>query len=142
MLVLDASVTLAWILPDEASDAAASILSLVVAQGAVVPSIWTLEVGNALIMAERRARLTTDQAAQGLSLLRELPIRISPPTLESDFGQVIALARQHGLTTYDASYLAAAIRTNLPLATLDQRLRAAAGIVGVAIVSEVPPVRG
>jgi predicted nucleic acid-binding protein len=134
MLVLDASVTLAWILPDEASDAAASVLSLIVAQGAVVPPIWTLEVGNALIMAERRNRLTPDEAAKGLSLLRELPIRISPPTLESDFGQVIALARRHGLTTYDASYLAAAVRTSLPLATLDQRLRTAAGTMSIALV--------
>ncbi|HSG46523.1 MAG TPA: type II toxin-antitoxin system VapC family toxin [Longimicrobiales bacterium] len=40
-------------------------------------------------------------------------------------------ARVRGLSAYDASYLDLAMRYGIPLATLDQRLRAAAEAEGV-----------
>ncbi|MEI9478624.1 MAG: type II toxin-antitoxin system VapC family toxin [Deltaproteobacteria bacterium] len=57
--VLDASIALAWALPDEASDQADRFLSRVTAKDVLwVPSLWWYEVANALVVAERRKRLT------------------------------------------------------------------------------------
>jgi predicted nucleic acid-binding protein len=132
MLVIDASVALAWALPDEQDAFATSVLELVASEGALVPSIWALEVGNALFMAERRKRLTAAQFKKSLSLLRELRIRVSSPAIEADLGQVLVLAQTHKLTSYDAAYLELAIRASCPLATLDAGLGKAAKVLGVA----------
>ena len=136
MVVIDASVTLAWALPDEQDAFASGVLELVANEGALVPSIWALEVGNGLIMAERRKRLTPSQFKKSLSLLRELRIRVSSPAIEADFGQVLTLAQTHKLTSYDASYLELAIRASCPLATLDAGLTKVAKELGVAYRSK------
>jgi predicted nucleic acid-binding protein len=134
MLVVDASVSLAWAFPDEKQELAERVLELVAEEGAFVPAIWALEVANALIVAERRGRLTRPQSARALALLGQVPVRISPPTPESDFGRVMALARSCHLSSYDAAYLELAERANFPLATLDGRLMAAAIKTGVPVV--------
>jgi len=132
MLVIDASVALAWALPDEQDAFALVVLELVASEGALVPSIWALEVGNALLMAERRKRLTAAQFKKSLSLLRDLRIRVSSPAIEADLGQVLVLAQTHKLTSYDAAYLELAIRASCPLATVDAGLGKVAKELGVA----------
>ena len=134
MLVIDASITIAWILPDEHSDLARTVRDRVLAEGAVVPSIWTLEVTNILVMAQRRARTDAASVTQALALLQQLPVTVVPGSLD-DFDAVAAAARDHKLTAYDAAYLALARREGLPLATLDRELAAAAKAVGVAVVT-------
>lgn len=47
-LVLDSSVALAWLFEDENSDQATYVLRQVTEVGATVPSLWCLEVANAL----------------------------------------------------------------------------------------------
>jgi predicted nucleic acid-binding protein len=133
-LVLDASVTLAWSLSDEGSAFAAEVLGRVCRHGAVVPAIWSLEVSNVLLVSERNGRLSPDDSTRSVALLRELPIRLLPPSIDADLGQVRNLARKHGLTTYDSAYLEAAVRIALPLATLDQKLATAAKAEGVPLV--------
>jgi predicted nucleic acid-binding protein len=134
MLVLDASVTLAWLLPDERSTAADAVFERVARESALVPPLWSLEVGNGLLAACRRSRLSDEDLATAVRALRELPIRPGQAALDSDFGAVLTLARRHGLTTYDAAYLELALRAATPLATLDDRLRAAAVAERVQIV--------
>lgn len=133
-LVLDASVALAWSLSDEGEAFVAEVLSRVSRYGAIVPAIWSLEVSNVLLVSERNGRLSPDDSTRSVTLLHELPIRLLPSSLDADFGQVRNLARKHGLTSYDSAYLEAAVRTALPLATLDQRLAAAAKAEGVPLV--------
>jgi predicted nucleic acid-binding protein len=89
------------------------------------------EVGNALTVAERRGRLTSAQASSALHLFRRLPIRLASPSREADFRQVVALARQHRMTTYDASYMELAQRAACRLATLDRKLAAVARKLGI-----------
>ena len=63
-----------------------------------------------------------------MARIRRLPIQ-SPGELDDH--RVMALARGHRLTAYDASYLALAVREGCPLASLDRRLNEAATAEGV-----------
>jgi predicted nucleic acid-binding protein len=63
LIVLDASLTLAWALPDEASAYSDAVLVRVAEFSAVVPGLWLHEVSNGLLMAQRRGRYTAAQRA-------------------------------------------------------------------------------
>lgn len=121
--VLDASVTAGWILPDEGNAFAAQVQSRLTGESAVVPVIWRYEMRNLLLMAERRGRLTPAAGDAALSILARLPISVDA---SADEASMTAIARRRGLTIYDSAYLELAARANLPLATLDRRLRNAA----------------
>lgn len=135
--VLDASVALAWFLADEATPRTEAVLERLHGSEATVPVVWPLEVANAFLMAERRQRITPSQTALAVGNLTALPITVDDGALVEAWGAVLRLARDHGLTTYDASYLELALRLGLPLATQDARLGAAAQRVGVPLVE--PP---
>jgi predicted nucleic acid-binding protein len=129
--VLDGSLALAWYFKDEADPYADAVAARFPAARAVVPLIWPLEVANAVLMGERRQRSTEAQAAQWLSFLGSLPIAVDDETSDRAWGEVLSLARAHRLSSYDAAYLELALRRGLPLATLDDKLRAAASALGV-----------
>ncbi len=132
--VLDASVAVAWAFREELNPYTRSVLrALAGAAEALVPLVWPLEVGNALLIAERRERLSRADAVQFLALLQQLPITVEPQTPERIFGEILALAREHRLSSYDASYLDLAMRRGLPLATQDEGLRQAATRCGVGV---------
>lgn len=129
--VLDASTTLAWCFEDETTAAAAAVLERLRDQEALVPSLWLLELANGLLVAERRQRITRAESTRFLGLVRELPIRIEQTSTLDLASSVIDLARDYELSAYDAAYLEVALRLGQPLATLDERLRAAADRAGV-----------
>ncbi len=134
-LVLDASLTLQWFLEDEADrEYGLAVLASLSTKRAAVPILWFYEVGNGLLMAHRRKRITIDKIDGFLTRLKALPIDASeqPP---SEILDLPALAQKHSLTNYDAAYLALAMRLNLPLATNDADLRRAAAAAGVAMVA-------
>jgi len=134
-VVLDASVAVAWCFEDESTRLAESVLDLLSAgTETFVPPIWPLEVANALLVAERRKRITTAQVTALLQRISKLPTVVEPMPLAHAFEQVLAIARQHDLTEYDASYIELALREGLPLATLDAKLRRAARSAGIALV--------
>lgn len=130
--VLDASSVLAWCFEDEAGPEADAMIERAAAEGALVPSLWPLEVANALVAAERRNRIARTDSESFVSLLEELPITIDASTAAHAFRETITLARDHGLSAYDAAYLELALRAELPLATNDRTLRRAATALGVA----------
>jgi predicted nucleic acid-binding protein len=135
--VLDCSVTMAWGFDDEATPFTDGVRDSLVEVRAVVPSIWPLEVANATLVGERRKRLDEARGLRFLALLRALPIVVDDQTSDKAFGEITHLARAHGLSSYDASYLELAIRRGLPLACLDGKLRSAALSAGVSLL-EVP----
>jgi len=134
-LVLDASVAITWCYPDEQTPYALSVLQALRKLTVVVPSLWPLEVANALLMGERRARLTAAEGAKFVSMLRTLAVEVDPQTPDRAPSDTMQLARIHQLTCYDAAYLELAMRRGLPLATLVAKLAAAAKSAGVPLFS-------
>ncbi|MEG3147465.1 type II toxin-antitoxin system VapC family toxin [Sphingomonas sp. RT2P30] len=125
-IVIDASMAIAWLFEDERSDAARDVLRKIVDHGAMAPSLWRLEVANVLRNAVRRKRCDEDFVDRSLARLDLLPIAIDDETDRHAWGETQALARELGLTSYDAAYLELALRKGLPLATCDAELAAAA----------------
>lgn len=121
--VLDASVTLAWLFDDESHRVATDAFIALEKDGAIVPPLWHYEIRNALIVAERRKRLTHEDALERLEAVSELPIQVDDI---ADFDRAFVLARKYQLSFYDASYLELATRRKLPLASLDKHLVGAA----------------
>ena len=129
--VLDCSISVAWVLEDERSDAADSVFDLVVETGVVAPWLWWAEVWNALVVSERRGRTTADDTAEALAALDRLVRRLDGTPKGAD---VLRLARRHGISAYDAIYLELALREQRPLATLDRRLARAARASGADVL--------
>ena len=132
--VLDASVSMSWCFEDEGNGYGAAVLEMLDGDEALAPAVWPLEVANALRAGERRRRLRPADVGRFAELLRALPISVEGTSLERAVGPVLEIAREHELSSYDASYVELAIREGLPLATLDGDLRAAADRIGVPLV--------
>lgn len=129
--VLDASVAACWAFEDEDHPLAARALDRLRAEPALVPALWWFEVRNVLIVNERRGRLTEAITAAFLRAVARLDIAIDRTP---DSAAVLALARVHRLSVYDAAYLELAQRAGAPLATLDAALARAARGEGVPLI--------
>jgi predicted nucleic acid-binding protein len=132
-LVLDASLTLSWALPDEASKYSDVILSRVAESGALVPGRWPHVVGNGLLMAQRRGRCTAAQCRAYVDALMQLPIEVAATSARDIFEGQTLLAERFGLTVYDAAYLNLALKRGLPLATQDKAMKGPARKAGVLV---------
>jgi predicted nucleic acid-binding protein len=124
--VLDASVVLTWCFPDENSVVAQRVAEMF-KQGdtAIAPSFWPHEVLNALLVGEKRKRISKELVRSFLDDLATLPVVLERFPAGIIFERVQQLSREHGLTAYDAAYLDLALNSRLPLATLDEDLRRA-----------------
>ena len=132
--VLDSSVALTWCFDDERMVATDALLDRVVESGATAPSLWPLEVLNALAMAERRSRIDAARRQRLGGFLRDLPVTIDVETASQAWAVTSQLATRFRITMYDAAYLELAQRLGLPLATLDRELRAPGGALGVTLL--------
>jgi predicted nucleic acid-binding protein len=132
--VLDSSVALTWILPDERREEVDLLCDRLATESAVVPPVWPLEVGNVLLVAVRRGRITQNEMDEALGYLRALPVEVDTSSWEEALKECLVMAAKFGLTTYDASYVELARRRGLPLASLDRRLREACGTAGVEVL--------
>jgi len=130
LIVIDASIAAAWLLPEKDSEAAEAVIAALSGRPPV-PSLFWHEARNILIIAERRGRIVVGEAAAAMGRLRRLPLEDAGAGSDN---AVIALAAAHRLSAYDAAYLALAQKRDLPLATLDQKLAAAARREGVAML--------
>ncbi len=129
--VIDNSVVSGWYLDNQATPYTQVIAERLQSERACAPALWQLELTNVLRTSCLRQRMTAQRAQDILRHLGSLPIDIdrdgtSPPEL-------LALALRFGLSSYDAAYLALALRRQLPLATQDAELRAAAVAAGVGL---------
>lgn len=139
LFVLDCSVTMTWFFHGESTPATDSLLDQLQSGGsAVVAGHWPLEVGNTLMMGERRKRCSPADSSQFISILDSLEIEADRETGTRAVADSLALARSQNLTLYDAAYLELAMRRKLPLATLDIDLRKAAKKVGVRCLPDRP----
>jgi len=134
--VLDASVTMSWLLADgKRTDLAYASTVLEALKNpdvrVVVPAIWALEVANVIARAEHYKLLNEAQSEAFLAMLAGLGSEEDPAGGDTALGDTLQLARRYQLSVYDASYLELALRRGLPLATLDSDLRKAATRAGV-----------
>jgi predicted nucleic acid-binding protein len=134
--VIDTSVVMSWCFKDEINRYADGVLDLLEEATAFAPSIWPLEVGNVLLVAERRKRLSEADSMRFVALLSELPIIVEQEPPERMIHEILVLAREHKLSSYDASYLDLAMRKGLSIATIDNNLIAAAKRSQVPIVGK------
>jgi predicted nucleic acid-binding protein len=127
--VVDASVSAAWFLPDEATAFTEAALQATATQDVWVPALWRLEMSNLLLRAQRRKRITADKRAELAALASALRIKVDHEAVAITV--IDALAARHGLSAYDAAYLELALRRGLPLATQDDALSGAMIKAGV-----------
>ena len=134
MIVVDCSVLAAGLFDDEYQSLSEEIYDKLESheEQAIVPSLFFLEVGNVLLMAHKRQRITTSTWHRYLESISRLPIEVDiGDSSPHQLSYISKLAKQHELTTYDAAYLALAARCFIPLATLDKKLVNAAKSEGV-----------
>ena len=132
-LVIDSSIAASWGLPDENSPAALRALSMAEAEEILVPALFRHEVRNVFLINERRRRLTETQTEAGLGLIAAMPMKEDG---DGSDAAVLAYARRHSLTAYDASYLELAIRSGSSLATLDRKLVGAGVSEGLTVIAD------
>lgn len=133
-LVLDSSATLAWIYSDETTAPIRHIFEAVADDGAIVPTLWRLEIANSLTVAMRRGRINANFRRAALADLALLDITTDEDTDTHAWGETLKLADRFRLTVYDAAYLELAHRRTLPVATLDTELAAAAKALDVQVL--------
>ena len=131
--VIDNSVVMAWCFDDEDSTYCDDVLESLVSVEAIAPAIWPLEIGNVLVVAERRKRLSKSAGIRFLALINDLPIIVIQESPERMTREILSLARERHISTYDASYLDLAMRKGLPIATQDSGLKKAARACEVPI---------
>ena len=135
-LVLDASVTLSWLLADASGKDEAYALGALKAlrepdTHGLVPVTWGLEVANVIARGESKGQVTAAQSEAFLEMLRDLAINTDATSAGQCLSDTLQLARRYNLSAYDSSYLELALRSSQPLATLDAHLRRAADKAGV-----------
>ncbi len=135
-VVIDASLVLAWLLPDERSAASQQLFASFAGEVALAPAHWPLEVANALLIAERRGRIGANERAAALVDVAALDVTIDALTSRMAWASTVDLAARHGLTVYDAAYLELALRGGSRLGTLDAPLRAAATAAGALLLGD------
>jgi predicted nucleic acid-binding protein len=132
-VVIDASVALAWCFPDEGSDYADKVLVALEGASILVPAIWSLEVANGILSGERCKRLHQPEIHRFSTLLQNLSVIQDVQPVDEHLTNVLPLARDYGLSAYDAAYLELSLRHSAPLATLDRKLRTAAQKAGAKL---------
>jgi predicted nucleic acid-binding protein len=130
--VLDCSFTMSWFFSDEADEHSIHVMTQLLAGKAFVPTIWAFEVVNVLLVNEKRKRLKSSEPDWILEKLGQMPIFVDD--FKVDKHKLLALAKNQGLSSYDAAYLDLAVRLRLPLATRDKILKKAAESIGMEII--------
>ncbi|MBI3344066.1 MAG: type II toxin-antitoxin system VapC family toxin [Gammaproteobacteria bacterium] len=133
--VLDCSVTMSWAFDEERDACSDASLELLREGDAWAPAIWSLEVMNCLLVAERTRRLTRAKVDYFTNRISKFRIHIRSIEFAPVITVLLPLAREYKLSSYDAAYLELAMREGLPLATRDGRLKAAAKRAGLALVT-------
>ncbi|MGH8673651.1 MAG: type II toxin-antitoxin system VapC family toxin [Burkholderiales bacterium] len=127
--VADNSVVIAWFSRSQATPYTDRYYRKLDKDEVVVPCVWPYEFANALAVLERRRILAAALADEIIESARKLVNRVETPPAAPAI--LLALARRHGLSAYDAAYLELAQRLGIPLAAKDSPLAAAAKKVGL-----------
>jgi predicted nucleic acid-binding protein len=134
MIVIDASAAISWCFDDENDAASQKLLERVLANGAIVPSLWHLEVCNSLLIGEIKGRISIDNIIEQFKNFANMPIEVDLQTSEAAWGAIARIAMDYKLTSYDAAYVELAQRHSLDLATRDKAMIKAAQKLNIEVV--------
>ena len=133
--VIDCSIAIGWVHPSQATELTRRLLEQAKEGSTIfVPSLWHLEVANALLVAVRRKLMSDVERQTALALLSQLRLSVDDETPRQAFSKISELAAQHSLSAYDAAYLELSQRKSLPLGSRDEPLRSAARKCGVRLL--------
>ena len=82
----------------------------------------------------RRGRIDAEFRRAALADLACLDITVDADTDSNAWGATLELADRFRMTVYDAAYVELAGRRGLPLATLDEEMRAAGAAIGLRLM--------
>lgn len=133
-IVLDASVAVEWFIEGKRAEEAKAVARRMLADTALVPQLWPLELSNVLSLAVRKGVISASERTAAFGVLRSMAVELDAQTSVHAWSRTVALSDGHRLTAYDACYLELAIRAQLPLATLDRALAEAARAEGVTVL--------
>lgn len=119
--VPDVSAVCAWCFEDERTEASEALLIRLPECELCVPALFLWELGNVLLMAERRGWITAADRNRFLALVVQLDLDIDPP--------------DPNVVWHDAAYLELAMREGLPLASRDNALLEAARTCGLELLA-------
>jgi len=128
-LVADNSVVIAWFSRNQATPYTDRQLAKLARHEVFVPSVWPFEFANAVAVLERRGILSAALADRMIDGAVRLVTRVDAPPPAP--GTLLAIARQHSLSAYDAAYLELAQRLGAPLASKDSVLAGVAKKLGL-----------
>lgn len=134
VFVMDCSVTMAIVLPDEKNKTFVSYVDPGRENTMLVPTIWHYEIANVLSTATRAKRITESELLEIKSILGGFPITTDDLSTNNCMNSTLNISREHKLSIYDAAYLELAMREGLPLATFDKQLIKIAKLVGLKII--------
>ena len=129
--VLDASVAVAWFVRKQATAYTDRVRSMAKREPLHVPTVWPLEVANALIVLQRRGNISEKAAMTAADLLGSLVVTVHQERLT--IPELLVFAAKHRLSAYDASYPDLALSLRLPLACRDGTLQRALPGAGVRL---------
>jgi len=134
LIVLDASLFIAWLVTEELPSANTRIYETVPANVLVVPSHWPIEISNALRSRMRAGQLSVTEFQSIMERFDQLTVHVHPPLELDEILPFANFALTHNLTTYDAAYVQLALGRNIPLATLDRAMRTAAQRLNIPLL--------
>ncbi|HEX3673871.1 MAG TPA: type II toxin-antitoxin system VapC family toxin [Rhizomicrobium sp.] len=120
MIVIDASVALKWVLPEDDSDLADALR----AEKLIAPPLWLIESANALWRNVLSGKITANDSTRLFAKLAAAPVAVSHA--DSDVAEALDLAIRLSHPIYDCIYLALARRENTHVVTADRRFHAVA----------------
>jgi len=134
LIVVDASLMVAWLLDEPAMPLGLELDKLFERKTLVVPGHWSAEICNALVTNIRRKRVAQSDVDALVDQCFALNILVEPPVPIAQIGPLARLAAAQNLTACDAAYIHIAIERSIPLGTLDNEMRVAAQRLGINVL--------
>jgi predicted nucleic acid-binding protein len=133
LIVVDASLFVAWLLNERDEDASDTFWRTLLTQPAAVPAHWPNEVANALRRAVRMKRLPAADVEPTARELFIFDIKLAAPPVAADIAGLAMDALSVDLSVYDLQYIRLAQTLGVPLATGDAAMRIAAERMNVTL---------
>ena len=128
--VVDANVVISYLLTEPEGDI---LLDAVTNYHVVVPRVWRLEVANTLLKVGRRKNATPVEIDSYARATDDLAVQEVDPAAASTAEDIVAFARPHPLSSYDAAYVVLALERGATLFTNDSNMLDAAGRLGLPV---------